>query len=342
MGAEVRLERATDESMVQVWSWPSDGISAAAVPRLLHLIEALSGPHGLQVAQVVHGSVGADRTVVAFAQPSGRLLANAVAKAPLVPTDALACARLLVETLGQARALDVSLWRWDPAAVVVLPDRGGWVLPAPGMHGLPVEGPAEPRTQTEAAACAPELAAGAIPVDEAAGPALCQAESYALGATLFYALTGALPIEADSPAAYRAEQLEGEVRSVSDVAPTLAPYRELHSLMDVCLARSRQKRPHTIEELKRRVDVALTEAQRLDSHTSYLPLRMSDSVTGAFERPHQRGDEPAPMGQHWTPMGVMLVLVALLLLLIFFQTQSFAPVGEAPERDHPAQKTPAP
>ncbi|MCB9786754.1 MAG: hypothetical protein H6744_08685 [Deltaproteobacteria bacterium] len=323
--ASVHIGKTASGGRALVCQWPDGGLPGSSVPRLAQLIESLQEERVPGLASVIHGSVGADEAAIAFAWPAGDSLEERVAQDLTSPVEALAGALNLVRGLDRAAGLGIPVGRWDPASVIALHERPAWVLLAPGIHGLPGAG-ARPRIDSvvEAAACAPEVATGTLDFATATLEERVASEAYALGATLFYAVTGALPLGGADPESYLRSQLGSAPRPLNEFAPALDRFRRLDEVLQRCLQRAPAARPQSYQELRDLLESALREAERLDDDAAFLPARLSDTME--IRRVRLREPEPTPrarkLPERAVQMGALLLLVAILVFLVFWQTHA--------------------
>ncbi|MEC9072957.1 MAG: hypothetical protein VX938_11275, partial [Myxococcota bacterium] len=225
MGAQVFEGVTVSDDPVMVWSWPSDQVGGAAIPRLLAIIEGLEANAPPCLAPVLHGSLTADQAVLVFQRSDCPTLKDRASQEPLSPLKALAGCRELLQGIHDAKERGIRIVRWSPALIATPDDeQASWVMLAPGVHGLPSDSLPVPASLEEAAAIAPELATGEVTLESLGDEDLVPLEAYALGATLFYALTGSLPLEAESAGAYRRMQTEEETRDLSTMVESASRY----------------------------------------------------------------------------------------------------------------------
>jgi hypothetical protein len=207
-GASVFRGTTQSGGRATVFHWGREGLAEVGVARLAQLIESLQEANVVGLAPVVHGFVGHEEAAVAFACLHGERLERRLVRGVASPVEALVGALNIAGGLEQAAGLGVVIGRWDPSRVLSLGERPGWVVTAPGIYALRAGGGRPTlRGVIEAAACAPEVATGALDFDAATPDERVAAESYALGATIFYAVTGALPLGGADPEAYLRSQL---------------------------------------------------------------------------------------------------------------------------------------
>jgi serine/threonine protein kinase len=180
-------------------------------------------------------------------------------------------------------------------------------------------------TLSEAAACAPEVATGGVDLSSCDAGDRWRAEAYALGASLYFALSGRLPYEAETPERYCRLQLEEAPLPLIEVAPHLERHGSVLRLVDRCLERSAAQRPKSLDQMGREIAIAVREAQRLESSGGFLPLRVSDSK--GMELPIMRpptGPVGLPGADARRQIWVLIALVGLLLFLVYYQSHSGA------------------
>jgi hypothetical protein len=320
-GADVRVETDASGTRIRTWTWPAHQLSETAVPVLLQIIEGMRTAHPGRSC-VLHGSVTADHASVSYTEMGLPTLLEVLEAEPLEVHPALVAAKCLTDALEDARSRDVAVGRWDPAQVQVWSE-GGWVLPAPGLHALPMGARPLIVTLSEASACAPEVATGAVDLSDCPPDVRDRAEAYAVGATLYYALSGQLPYEADSPERYCRLQLESAPTPLVEAAPHLERHGTVLRLVDRCLERSPESRPESLEALTVELAIAIREAHRLESSGGFFPLRVSD--TQGLERPLQRpgvSTEAETAKHNRRQILVLAALVGLLFSLVYYQSHS--------------------
>jgi serine/threonine protein kinase len=178
-------------------------------------------------------------------------------------------------------------------------------------------------TLSEAAACAPEVATGGMDLSACPQEGRDRAEAYAVGATLYYALSGCLPYEADSPERYCRLQLESSPRPLVEVAPHLERHGTVLRLVDRCLGRSPESRPQSLDALTVDLAIAIREAQQLEGSGGFFPLRVTDSQ--ALDRPYRRpgiSSEAETAKHNRRQILVLAALVGLLFSLVYYQSHS--------------------
>ena len=319
MGAQVYEGSTASDEDVMVWSWPSDQVGGAAIPRLLAIIEGLEANAPSCLAPVLHGSLTADQAVLVFLKPPGETLETRASAEPLSPLRALAGCRELVQAIEEAKTRGIRTVRWSPALIGCPDDEeSSWLLMAPGVHALPSDSIPVPSSLEEAAAIAPELATGEVTLENLEDDELVPLESYAIGATLFYALTGTLPLEAESAGAYRRLQGEEAARDLATLVESAGRYPQLLDLVRTCLSRQPEERPQSHVELMDALDTCVREAKRMASDVAFLPVRFSDSVAN-LSKPPPREDTIETGGEHRSQIIVFILLVSLLLFVLLFQ-----------------------
>lgn len=246
--------------------------------------------------------------------PIGQTLAEVRATDRLAEASVLRAMVALITSLAEARAAGVCVGCWDPANLQVADDETlRLIVVDPGVRGLATGLRPRPSTITEASATAPERATGA-----AAGPASVAAESYAVGATLVYALTGSPALNALTPEGYLRAQLSGDLPKLTSLDSHLTDHSVLADFIADCLQRAPDSRPQTYEELQNRLQLAVREAEGLDEARAFLPARVSDTVE--MRRPRAAQSEDAPVRRRWravlVPVGVLAVLVAIFATLV--------------------------
>lgn len=323
--AQVYTGTIYDGAEVLVCHWSAGMLSGASVPRLAQLIDGLQEERAPGLAMVAHGFVGADEAAIAFVRPAGEALGHRIARGVASPVEALAGALNLTTGLERASAMGIAVGRWDPNLLVSLEERPAWVLLAPGIHGLP--SPAgRPAMQSviEAAACAPEVATGTLEFDTATPEERVASEAYALGATIYYAVTGALPLGGADPEAYLRSQLGSAPRPVAEIAPVLDRFRRLDEVLRQCLDRAPTSRPQSYSELRALLESALREAERLDGDAAFLPARLSDTME--IRRLRLREPEPLTrarrLPERTIQIAALFLLVAILVFLVLWQTRA--------------------
>jgi hypothetical protein len=324
-GASVFRGTTQSGGRATVFHWGREGLAEVGVARLAQLIESLQEANVVGLAPVVHGFVGHEEAAVAFACLHGERLERRLVRGVASPVEALVGALNIAGGLEQAAGLGVVIGRWDPSRVLSLGERPGWVVTAPGIYALRAGGGRPTlRGVIEAAACAPEVATGALDFDAATPDERVAAESYALGATIFYAVTGALPLGGADPEAYLRSQLGSAPRPLAEIAPELDRFRRLDEVLRRCLERAPGARPQSYAELRALLETALREAERLDDDAAFLPARLSDTME--LRRVRLREPEPLTRPQRAPErviqVGALLLLVAILVFLILWQTRA--------------------
>lgn len=267
----------------------------------------------------------------------GERLATRLERGTASPIEGLSGALSLVRALQSAAGAGTPVGWWDAADVISLDDGPAWGFATSGGRTLPLAGELpDLRTAAEAATCAPEVATGAVQLDRATEAERVAAESYALGATLFLALTGSWPLAADDAPSYLRRQLVFHPRPPTDLAPYLERYKLLSELCRDCLQRAPSERPGTYAELLRRIEDAKREAERLDSDVAFLPARVSDTMEIRRSRLRDTTTEHRRRSpSRWAQLGALALLVAILLFLLLRQTagRSSSPVlgGRGPD-----------
>lgn len=323
-GARTHSGTTHDGAEVLVCHWSAGMLSGASVPRLAQLIEALQEGSAPGLAAVAHGFVGADEAAIAFVRPPGEALDRRLTRGVASPVEALAGALNLTTGLEHAAAMGITIGRWDPSLLVSLDERPAWVLLAPGIHGLPSPaGRPMMQSVTEAAACAPEVATGALEFDVATAEERVASEAYALGATVYYAVTGALPLGGADPEAYLRSQLGSAPRPLAEIAPQLDRFRRLDEVLGQCLTRTPTARPRTYAELRALLQSALHEAERLDGDAAFLPARLSDTMElrrVRLREPESRA-QARRLPERAVQIAALVLLVAVLVFLVLWQTR---------------------
>jgi hypothetical protein len=324
-GAQVYAGTVNDGAEVLVCHWGAGKLSGASVPRLAQLIEGLQEERAPGLATVAHGFVGAEEAAIAFVRPSGEALDRRVARDVASPVEALAGALNLTTGLERAAAMGIAIGRWDPSLLISLDERPAWVLLAPGIHGLPTQaGRPALASVIEAAACAPEVATGTLEFDIATPEERVASEAYALGASIYYAVTGALPLGGADPEAYLRSQLGSAPRPLAEIAPVLDRFRRLDEVLRQCLERAPTARPQSYADLRALLESALREAERLDDDAAFLPARLSDTM----EIRRMRLREPEPqvrprrLPERAVQVAALFLLVAILVFLVLWQTRA--------------------
>jgi serine/threonine protein kinase len=321
-GADVSVGSNASGLSLQTWTWPTEQLSDDAVRIVLQIIEGLgsSRPSRSRVAQ---GSVTADFVSLSYVEATSPILADWIESESISPRAALGASEGLVAGLIECEERNVAIGRWDPAFINEL-ENGGWSLPTPGLHGLPMGSRPLIVSLTEAAACAPEAATGAMELSSCTPVQRARAEAYALGATLYWALSGQLPLQADTPEQYCRAQLESTPKPLLEVAPHLERYATLILLVDRCLARSPEERPQSHEELTHELSIAAREADRLENSVSFFPLRVSDSE--GMDLPSRKHGETdlrqLALKHNQRQLWVLITLIGLLLFLGYYQAHS--------------------
>ena len=284
LGARVYLGETSDGQNATVWAWPSDQVSADAIPKLLAIIEGLEVDPVPGLAPVVHGSLSADRAVVVFARPDAATLVEAVTESRLTPAEAIAGGRDLALACLAARDRGFRVGCWDLREVACPDDDAPWTLLSPGIRALPTDTPSAANTLLEAVTKPhrPELADAQVEPEEG-GPEAIEAETsgsstaepddreiFAIGATLFYALTGGWAWDAEDLEGFRQAQLEGPPRALDELNPDLAKHKKLQEVVASCLTMTAESRPSSLDELLEELNTCMEEAQRLgaDGDTS--------------------------------------------------------------------------
>ena len=322
-GADVYAGEDGQGVRALVLHWPQGRLPGVAVPALAGLIESLQLEEACPgLANVVHGSVSADQASVAFALAQGETLPKRLERGAASPVEALTGALSVVEGLRAARERGVPVGRWDPCRIMSLEDGPAWELAAPGVHAIAhVAGRATSSTLGEAALCAPEVATGAVQIRGASDVSVSAAEAWALGGTLFYALTGEYPTMTTDADEVLQDQLAGRVRDLMEVAPHLDRYRKMVALVRDCLQRAPAERPTSLDELEARLAEALREAERLDSDVAFLPARVSDTMEIRRARLREgTGEHVIAAPSRVVQFAALITLVAILLFLLIRQT----------------------
>ncbi len=331
-GADVSVGSNVSGVSLQTWTWPAGQLSDEAVPIVLQIIEGLGASHPSR-SSVAQGSVTAEHVSVSYIEDDSPTLSDRLDSEPISPSIALVASEGLVSALIECQERNVAIGRWDPALVNETAE-GGWSLPTPGLHALPLGGRPLIVSLTEAAACAPEAATGGLDLSSCSCIERSRAEAYALGATLYWVLSGQLPLEATTPEQYCRAQLESTPKPLLEVAPHLERYASLLRLVDRCLARSPQERPESHAELASELSIAAREADRLENSVSFFPLRVSDSE-GMDLPSHIRGGADSrqlAVNHNQRQLWVLIALIGLLLFLLYYQ-------GRTPEQP-PSQIVP--
>ncbi len=320
LGADVSVGGGGSGGSHQTWTWPAGQLADDAFPIVLQMIEGLGTAHAAR-SRVAQGSVTADHVSLSYQLNEAPTLAERAKGEPPTPLAALSAAQALVSALVDCAEQGVSVGRWDPALLQEV-DAGAWSLPTPGLHALPVGKRPLIVSVTEASGCAPEAATGAVELSNCTPKQRAQAEAYAVGATLYWVLSGVLPLDAESPESYCRAQLESAPESLLAVCPHLERYATLVRLVDRCLARSPDERPGSHAELEQELSVAAREADRLENSVSFFPLRVSDSegMDLPSRRPPNTETRKLAARHNQRQIWVLVALIGLLLFLLYYQT----------------------
>lgn len=318
-GADVSVTSDPAGVSLQTWAWPAGQLADDAVPLVLQMIEGLGSARPGR-ASVVQGSVTAERVSVSYEVCDAPTLAERADLTSISPLSALLAAEGLVAAVTECEKQGVPIGRWDPALLHDV-NENEWALPSPGLHALPLGRRPRIVSVIEAAACAPEAATGAVDLSSCAERQRAQAEAYAIGATLYWALSGALPLDAEHPESYCRAQLESTPKSLLEVAPHLERYASLIRLVDRCLSRSPEERPASHIELAGELAVAAREADRLENAVSFFPLRVSDSQGMDLPARPRRASETNTLdpAHKRRQILVLAALIGLLLFLVYYQ-----------------------
>jgi len=267
--------------------------------------------------------VTAEHVSVSYLADASPILGDGADSTEISPLAALAAAEGLASALLECQGLGVPIGRWDPA-LLHQTEEGCWSLPTPGLHALPHGGRPLIVSLTESAACAPEAATGAIDLSSCNSKQRAQAEAYSMGATLYWVLSGELPLQAETPENYCRAQLESAPKPLHDVAPHLERYASLTRLVDRCLARSPEERPESLAELAHELSVAAREADRLENSVSFFPLRVSDSQGMDLPSRRRQAGESRQLAERHNQrqIWVLVALIGLLLFLVYYQVDS--------------------
>jgi serine/threonine protein kinase len=184
------------------------------------------------------------------------------------------------EPVGEALALDKTVM----AAVVAGP------APGPGADAAPDSNLTRAgNIMGTPAFMAPEQAMGAH-VD-------ARADIYALGGVTFWLLTGRTVFSGASFMAQLAAQIVEAPPRLDTVCPQPLP-KSLVDLVDACLAKSASDRPQTVRELKRRLELVLTELE--PSWRGKVDGWWRDSIG-----PRSSGVRPVPVDPNRAPTVVL-------------------------------------
>ena len=319
----VVLWKGHDGSSAQlmVWRWPAAALSRATADGVMALGALLAEPGHPAIGSVRHASVTDEAALLAYRTPGEMALAQWLTEHQASVEDTLRAAIDLVAGIEACRKLGVRVAAWDPARLQVR-ERGGWLLPSPGIPGLVgSERGLEPTTVTEAAACAPELATGARALGIAPAPSV-STEAYALGATLIFALCRRLPFEAGTPADTLRRQLEGEAPRLAELDRQYTHFERLGAFIADCLRRAPEQRPQTTGDLTRGLQEALDEARQLTKNGTFLPARLTDTMQIRVNRLDDRRED----AEYTTPgrarmIAALVLIVALLFFLLVFDAR---------------------
>lgn len=321
-GADVSVGSNVSGVSLHTWTWPTEQLSDEAVPIVLRLIEGLGSAHPGRSC-IAQGTVTADHVSLSYVEDASPTLAQRVEAQTIGPLAALLGAQGLVSALDDCEERNVAIGRWDPALVQETSE-GSWSLPHPGLHALPLGSRPLIVSLTEAAACAPEAATGGLALSSCGPKQRSRAEAYSLGATLYWTLSGELPLQASTPDQYCRAQLEGSPRSLVEVAPHLERYASLIRLVDRCLARSPEERPEDHAELAHEISIAAREADRLENSMGFFPLRVSDSAGMDLPARRRGGTESRQLAvrHNQRQIWVLGALIGLLLFLVYYQSRT--------------------
>ena len=313
-GAE-RFDAVTVEQRPAiVWRWPSQAPERLSIPGFAHLIDTLRDAELAGVAQVLHGSVATDHSVIAFMRPAGESLRNYLRRGKTSPLEAVTSALSLIDALMALRSLGIRGAWWTPETLWVTEDEAQWTLAAPGLTSTLRF--LEPTSLDELVFRAPELA-GRVELSELEDQGYAAVAAYAIGATLFYSLLNRFPYTCSSTNDYLDAQQSQDAPRVEDEDENLVPHKQLSDIVVRCLEKDPALRPHSIEAIRRSLEEAQQEARFQHSRVDYLPARVSE--THQMPRPNRAGEGEKPQDEarsRFFPLLALISLVAIALFLI--------------------------
>lgn len=294
-GYQCRSERTGEFVLVQLLqrAVAEDSAQNTRILRESRLLGAIKG--NAHLLHIIDAGEGAAGTYVVSELPSWETLATRLEKGRIPVVDALTVARDVARALVGAHASGVIHRDITPARIH--PARSGFILAGFSLASpLDAQG-GEINLVGSAEVTAPELIAGAA--------ADAQSDLYALGATLFWLITGK-PMFEGSVAEILAAQQKKPVPSIASLVPDagIAVVDILYRL----LQKDPTRRPQSAQEVVDLLDGAIARIQRDSAAPSpALPRTSSSSMrapkTGAspFDAVPATDDDPY-VGQ---PTGVM-------------------------------------
>ncbi|MDP6944858.1 MAG: hypothetical protein QF464_11965, partial [Myxococcota bacterium] len=313
-GAECLVATTPDGREANVWRWPAAKLDGLVIPSLALLIETLQDVSMAGVARIVHGSVATDHAVIAYTRPMGQTLSDYLRRGKTSPIEAVTSALTLMDGLAAMRALGVRGAWWTPDSLWAMDDEAQWTLAAPGLVSVLRGG--HDATVSDIAFRAPE-AATLSTVADTSEQTYTAIEVYAIGATLYYALSQRFPFDCDTVDAYvQAQQGEEAVR-LDGLFDHLAPYEHLVDVVASCLDADPSARPESLEALRRVLEDAEREVRYQHSRVDFLPARVSE--TFEMQRPGRTGEseDTHPGGRSsFLPLLALIALITIALFLI--------------------------
>jgi serine/threonine protein kinase len=313
-GAEFYRGETSSGNQSLVMRWAAGGLPGEAVPALAHLIDNLQDTPVQGLARVVHGSVAADEAFVAFAEPMGTPLNTLIEKHVLTPMEAIDGALSLIDALARAKELGIVVGRWDPSTLYVNADPHQWSIATPGVHALEHLGDSlSPSSTGETALCAPEFFRRHAPLDNEIAE---RGEIYALASSLFLAVAGHLPHDADDVEKYRVKQTDEPIRPPQEVAAYLEQFEVLTASLQKSLSLDPEHRPLSLAEFREELLLARADAERVLSEFTFLPARFSETNDLHLSFLRNRVMGTGLSGNRALQVLALLVLVAILLFVL--------------------------
>jgi eukaryotic-like serine/threonine-protein kinase len=279
------------------------------------IISTLKHPN--TVSLVDFGSLTGGRLFIAMEYIGGGQLRDLIDRGRVAQVPVLRMARQVLQSLAEAHAKGITHRDLKPENILLDNVAGEDFMVRVVDFGIAKLNPALMAEATsppmfDAMATAPGTRLGTpayIPPEQAFAREIDgRADLYALGVVLFEMLTGHLPFKSDSSQGLYLEHLHTPARAINEVAPDVDVDPEVSTLVLRMMAKDKESRPGTCDEVIRVIDGVLARLAPPTAEAQPAPVTLPPAELRAA------ADDDAPMVvSGGPPVWVWLVLVAGIL-----------------------------